>query len=109
MIHPDVKEECREEIEKFFDSEKTLADYINLRTHGKDRFSVMTIKELETLIGEEVSSWIKNKLSIGDYANAMRWCSRGLNKEDSCKKAEIDAIRSVQKISYNMRKKRHAK
>lgn len=109
MIHPSINEGCKTAIQVFYDSDKAVVDFIKLKSHGKDLFSNKSIEELEQFIGYEVSSWIKNKLSVGDYGNALRWCARGLNKEDSCKKAEVDAIREIQKVSYIIRKKRHAK
>lgn len=109
MIHPSINEKCKVAIQEFYDSEKGIVDFIKLKSCGKDIFSCKSIEDLEQLIGSEVSSWIKNKLSVGDYGNALRWCARGLNKEDSCKKAEIDAIREIQKVSYIIRNKRHGK
>lgn len=76
-----------------------FADYMRLRTGGRDGYSAMKTPRLREVItirhGADAVEWIDAALAQFEdtrYATtAMRWCARGLAPDMALKKASVDA------------------
>lgn len=86
-----VHEKCRKAIRRFQKSRRTFGDYLDVKTGGRDGWSLLGIKQLTEIIGSMAYSIAAEYLHEEKaVASCLRWFGRGMPLKDSIRKALVD-------------------
>lgn len=102
LIHP----KCAEAIARINNKNPKklkFADFMNLRTYGKDKVSFMKANELEDAIPANLLADLRKSTDEEYVLKVLRWYKRGLKIEHAMRKVQTDI-----EISRNANSKRRA-